>query len=774
MTLLGIVFFFVLSMQRGWIGPSLRVSLGAIASALVFGAGVWLRRRHGDVYSAYAAIGAGIAGAYATLLAAAALYELVPGPVALVLAALVAAVGTATALAWGSETVAALGLVGAILVPVAVLGHEDISVIGTAFAALVLAGTIVVALRREWWWLLGAAVAASAPQAVALMLDADGRHGSALAVAIAFWLLYATAGVAGQRGRELAAAPSSLLVFSGAFAGASCQLLYDGRAAGTATLVAALAYAVLAVAGFAAQRDVWALAAAIALAVGAVAAAQLLDGNVLAVAWAAEAAVLAWLARRVREIKLQLASLVWLGLAIAHAIGVDAPPHDLLETNAHPAQGVAAVLAAALAAAVVALHARAWERTGPEGGILRPLSRLLEDLRRSQDGLRLDAWLAGGALALYATSLGVLGLAVRIGDDVGRSFGWGHVAVVGLWGVLGLAAVAFGRRAVGVALGAAGVALAVADAHELLTPQRSWALLVAAAAALAIGYVASDGRIDLTVLGTATSTPLALYGLVGIVDILDGDAFGFAVLGIAAVHAGLAAVAALRRRRDLGTLHWATALALAAPASLLVLQGTWIVLAWAATAVGLVLLARRTGESRLELASLAYVALALAWTIGMAARPDLLFLVHAHPGLGAPAALLVAAAAAAWAWNARRAELWWTSATLVVYAASLALLELFQHVGGATPELAYQRGHTAVSTLWGLIGLALLYTGLRRGTRSLQLGGFALFGVSLTKLFLYDLAFLSSVARSFSFLAVGGVLLAAGFFYQRLAVDSRA
>ena len=52
--------------------------------------------------------------------------------------------------------------------------------------------------------------------------------------------------------------------------------------------------------------------------------------------------------------------------------------------------------------------------------------------------------------------------------------------------------------------------------------------------------------------------------------------------------------------------------------------------------------------------------------------------------------------------------------------------------------------------------------------------GFALFGISLAKLFVYDLAFLSSVARAFSFLAVGAVLLVGGFFYQRLAVDSRA
>src|SRR5512132_2743095 len=38
-TLLGIVFFFVLAVNRGWIGPVARVLLGSMASALVFWAG---------------------------------------------------------------------------------------------------------------------------------------------------------------------------------------------------------------------------------------------------------------------------------------------------------------------------------------------------------------------------------------------------------------------------------------------------------------------------------------------------------------------------------------------------------------------------------------------------------------------------------------------------------------------------------------------------------------------------------------------------------------
>jgi uncharacterized membrane protein len=104
---------------------------------------------------------------------------------------------------------------------------------------------------------------------------------------------------------------------------------------------------------------------------------------------------------------------------------------------------------------------------------------------------------------------------------------------------------------------------------------------------------------------------------------------------------------------------------------------------------------------------------------------------------------------------------------LAVYAASLAVLGAFQ-LSDATVATAFQRGHTAVSAMWGLIGLALLYAGLRRRGRSLRLAGFALLGVSLAKIFLYDLSALSSVARALSFLAVGAVFLLGAFFYQRL------
>ena len=199
-TALGVVLFFVLAVNRGWIGPVERVSLGALASLLVFAGGVELRRRYGQLYATVAAVGAGIAGGYATLLAAAALYGLVPDLAALAIAAGIAAVGTVVALAWRSETVAGIGLVGAALVPVSAVLDGGLTPLGTAFAGVVLAGAAVVAIRRRWDDLLVAATVSVVPQLVWLVLDeGEGAAPSVVLLATLFWLLLLAMGVARHR-----------------------------------------------------------------------------------------------------------------------------------------------------------------------------------------------------------------------------------------------------------------------------------------------------------------------------------------------------------------------------------------------------------------------------------------------------------------------------------------------------------------------------------------------------------------------------------------------
>jgi uncharacterized membrane protein len=63
---------------------------------------------------------------------------------------------------------------------------------------------------------------------------------------------------------------------------------------------------------------------------------------------------------------------------------------------------------------------------------------------------------------------------------------------------------------------------------------------------------------------------------------------------------------------------------------------------------------------------------------------------------------------------------------------------------------------------------APLIAGLRRGSRTMRLGAFGLLGLAAGKVFVYDLAALTSVYRVGSFLALGLLLLAAAFAYQRM------
>src|SRR5439155_1246710 len=271
-TLLGVVFFFVLAVNRGWIGPELRVACGGVASAFVFGVGLWLERRYERTYSALAAVGVGIAGAYITLLAAVSLYDLISKPVALVAAGAIAAVGLAVSLAWSEEIVAGFGLIGAMVVPATLVFQGGLQQVGTAFVAIVFAAAAVVAVRERWWTMLQLAALVSVPQALAQVAKADTTDAGIVTLAAAFWLLYLAAGVAFQLrlGRSLAARPASFLMGGAVYAGVAGALLFNGAHQGVALVVVAAVYVLTAAALFKLRRELATLVWAVGLAVGAV------------------------------------------------------------------------------------------------------------------------------------------------------------------------------------------------------------------------------------------------------------------------------------------------------------------------------------------------------------------------------------------------------------------------------------------------------------------------------------------------------------------------
>jgi uncharacterized membrane protein len=797
-TLLGVVFFFVLAANRGWIGPGIRIACGATASALVFGSGLWLRRRFGETFSSLAAVGAGIAGGYATLLAAASLYEMVSKPVALVLAAAIAAVGLVTSLAWSSQIVAGLGLVGAMVVPGMLAFQGGLSVVGTGFVAIVFVATATVAVSRSWHPLLGVAGVLSAAQAMALF--ADRRFGWSLVVlAAVFWALYLATGIAAQLtdGRDGPTSTATGFVLgSAAFAAYSVAIVlgdrHGGRDQGIALLVAAGVYAAAAVplSLRAAGRTLSSLLYALALTAAAIGLADLLSGSTLTYVWAGEAAVLAWLAARVRDARFQIAAAAYLLLAAVHSLAFESSPDLLFVVNRHPGSGAPSMLAIALAAVAYALYARA--ETDEGRGLIAPVV----DAWRNGTAFALTASLGTAAVAgAYAASLGILELAQTAWGGTDLAFGRGHVVVTGVWAAAGLVgAVVFLRRRalVAVALAFGWLALTlfktlVFDATQLAPDQRAAAFVAVAAALLLAGlavHLSFPGRLD-PVGATAILVSLGL-ALSATTTFFEGTWLGMNQDGLAVATVALAYGAAavpvwpIAGQRDLRSLLAAIGLAVAAVAEGMLLDGVWLTLAWALTAAALALLSVALSEPRLQIAAAAYALLAGALALGLEAPPTHLVVADEHPARGLASVVLVIGALLAFAWSCRigrdrteqdrlqRASLW-TAATLAVYTASLAILEVVAAVSSAGVHTDFQRGHTAVSALWGILGLVCLYAGLVKRRRALRLGGFALFGISLGKLFVYDLPALSSVTRALSFLAVGAFLIAGGFFYQRLS-----
>ena len=802
-TLLGVVFFFVLAVNRGWIGPGTRVGLGAAASLIVFAAGLVLERRYGALYSSLAAVGAGIAGGYATLLAATALYDMLPTWGALLAASAIAGLGLAVSLLWSSEIVAGIGLVGAMAVPAFLVLQGGVTTTGTAFVAVVFAAAAATAAREEWPTLLVVSVAVSIAQAGALVLDSDIPRWSRFAVAAVFWALYLAAALGWQLrvvGERLASLAASLIVLSAGFAILCAAWLLHGSwgsldKEGVVLAAAALVYCALAAVFFLrpGARQLAVLLGVSGLAVGAIAVADLLSGASLTYAWAAEGALLAWLAWRIAEARFQLASFAYLGLALGHALAFESRLDRLFDPNRHPGRGAPTIAALAAAAAIAAWFAREPAvEAEPDEGLLSFLAQPLEELRKAQPVVRRVLAAAAGVLGIYALSLTILELFELGAGDVETWFDRGHVAVSAAWAVVGLAVVVAGlRRATRVLtlgglawLGVTLLKLGLYDTPELDERLRSWSFLAVGVCVLLAGYAyqlvgAREKRLDaIAVVGSVV--PLGL-GLSAVTTLVEGhaggiDLLGLALLGLAAAYGALAA-GAFRLHRDLSTLLWALALVVAAGAETVLVSGGWLTLAWAGSAAGLTWLAVLVSEERFQVAALGYLVLAFGWTIFEEAPPTALVNATAHPAKGIGSVALVAAATALFArlcmFEDARWRTWggWAAGILVVYGLSLAILELAQLAPAGDLKTNFQRGHTGVSAFWGALGLALLYVGLTRRLRVLRLGGFALFGISLAKLFLYDLAFLNSIARALSFLAVGAVLLLGGFFYQRLSAQ---
>jgi uncharacterized membrane protein len=499
------------------------------------------------------------------------------------------------------------------------------------------------------------------------------------------------------------------------------------------------------------------------------------------------------------------------GIAALGVLGAVAAP--LLVGAGHEA-GTIALLFVAVAAAAGVLLWRRWDWLAL-GAFALAAPQWIAYL--------LDGAASVPSVAVASVAFGALGIAMAVGHDVRSGSAGGlrsqqafllalnaiAVAVAGWFaferlgdttaGEVWLAALAVAHLAVGLA----GPRLARVS-HELKLLSLTLGVVLADVAfalvadgwVLAVGWsaagvafaalqrrAASQGPDEAFVQGgLGAHLALALVQALVVAEplsVLDGDASlsaaGAASIGALAAACLAAGRLAADREQGWRVLLDGTGIAAVALLCGLTLDGVALVLAWVAEGVVLVRIARRFDDRVAAGGALGFLVLsalhALTWEApATALGSGLAEPLEAAAAVGGVAALALLASA----WlrvlpQQARLGLRAGSAVALLYLASCLVVTPFaggEAVEGALLD-AQQQGQLALSVFWALVGLGALVAGLRRDVRALRLGALVLLGVTVGKVFLLDLATLTSIYRVGSFVGLGLLLLVAASMWQR-------
>ncbi len=735
-TVLGLAFLFALAASRGWITPTMRLVAGTLVSSGLIGASLWLHRRHGRLEAVLAAGAAGIAGLYATLAAATIVYHDLSRPQALAGAAGIALLAIVVALVIDGEELAGFGVSAAMLAPLLVTGR--ITPAGVMFAAIMAATAPVLLARCGWRRMAVATWIVAAPLVYVLLGQVPPRAGLWTVAVVSLCAVWAVEmyqfGLAGKAPRSLDLVTGGLASSVAGALGVAAyqaghgQLLLGGDEAGWLLLAVAAVFGAGACVPWLSRRsnpDLTDLLGGYALAACATGFGLLLHGPALVLAWGSEAVALAIVSERVglrfaRGVRLYAAATAYLVLATCAALYASLP-ELLVGLHRWDTQDGTTAVAVLLPAVCV------WTAV---------------TLRSVWTWRRWATW-AAPAVAAYGLPLVLSGDAVLVG-----------------WTML-----------------AAALALTTYSARL----RRVFGRLEPLSAAAAL--------LTITACGAAVVDRLA-YQVVH-----HGGRQGVIVAVCLAAASALVALAIPDRR--MRTFALVPTVALAAVVAATLLPGAWAVTAWAliVVAIELVVIFRprlvdRYFDRRLTL-ELSMLMVAGLITVGVLGYETAARLFAANSAPAAGIAPLIATVLAAWlAVRAARAitppverfgvtlpMVVTTAAALTLWTVSAAILGVAELAVANDPQMIHNRfqdGHVAVSICWGVTGLALLYFGLRRGSRTLRTAGVVLLFATPFKLFLYDLSFLASTSRAASFIVTGLALIAAALVMQRLTPNGRS
>ena len=256
---------------------------------------------------------------------------------------------------------------------------------------------------------------------------------------------------------------------------------------------------------------------------------------------------------------------------------------------------------------------------------------------------------------------------------------------------------------------------------------------------------------------------------------LDAWIFGFAaahlLLGGAAIRFGI--------HREIGSLLIGGGIGLASFGAAHAFDGPTVVAAWSALAAALAYMSTRVDDSptptlssaeRLLLLSCSFLILAMGHVLLVEAPP--FAIAEGVEDLGSSLIAIASCAGAAlacWYWG-REIEpttatvMGFASAISFVYLGSVAIIDV---IGADDSGEAREIGQAWLSAFWAATGFGAIVWGMVQRSWKARFGGLALLGVAIVKVWTYDLAELEELARALSFVALGLLLLAGAFAYQR-------
>jgi uncharacterized membrane protein len=110
-----------------------------------------------------------------------------------------------------------------------------------------------------------------------------------------------------------------------------------------------------------------------------------------------------------------------------------------------------------------------------------------------------------------------------------------------------------------------------------------------------------------------------------------------------------------------------------------------------------------------------------------------------------------------------------TGETRDIFRQSIHFLREQGYEHGTYKEVARMRDlqQLVLSGVWLLYSVTLMVAGLWRRSQGLRIMAIVLFGITILKIFIYDLSFLETLYRIFSFVGLGVILLGVSYLYQR-------